>query len=98
MKVRQDPPAANGISGTKGGERPRNHSEISGSYGYGHDRLRGIMILFYGTGGVPGGGEIPMDPIRYRASDDFPIVHIRVSSKDQNKDRQLVAMWNKVYR
>ena len=34
MKVRQDPPAANGISGTKGGERPRNHSEISGSYGY----------------------------------------------------------------
>lgn len=21
------------------------------------------MILFYGTGGVPGGGEIPMDPI-----------------------------------
>ena len=40
MKVRQDPPAANGISGTKGGERPRNHSEISGSYGYGHDRLR----------------------------------------------------------
>ena len=25
------------------------------------------MILFYGTGGVPGGGEIPMDPIRYRA-------------------------------
>ena len=29
------------------------------------------MILFYGTGGVPGGGEIPMDPIRYRASDDF---------------------------
>ena len=56
------------------------------------------MILFYGTGGVPGGGEIPMDPIRYRASDDFPIVHIRVSSKDQNKDRQLVAMRNKVYR
>lgn len=56
------------------------------------------MILFYGTGGVPGGGEIPMDPIRYRASDDFPIVHIRVSSKDQNEDRQLVAMWNKVYR
>ena len=40
MKVRHDPPAANGISGTKGGERPRNHSEISGSYGYGHDRLR----------------------------------------------------------
>ena len=40
MKVRQDPPAANGISGTQGGERPRNHSEISGSYGYGHDRLR----------------------------------------------------------
>ena len=40
MKVRQDPPAANGISGTKGGERPRNHSEISGSYGYGHDRLK----------------------------------------------------------
>ena len=36
MKVRQDPPAANGISGTKGGERPRNHSEISGSYGYTH--------------------------------------------------------------
>ena len=71
MKVRQDPPAANGISGTKGGERPRNHSEISGSYGYGHDRLRGIMILFYGTGGVPGGGEIPMNPIRYRASVDF---------------------------
>lgn len=29
------------------------------------------MILFYGTGGVPGGGEIPMDPIRYRASDDY---------------------------
>lgn len=29
------------------------------------------MILLYGTGGVPGGGEIPMDPIRYRASDDF---------------------------
>lgn len=27
------------------------------------------MILFYGTGGVPGGGEIPMDPIRYRASE-----------------------------
>lgn len=25
MKVRQDPPAANGISGTQGGERPRNH-------------------------------------------------------------------------
>lgn len=43
-------------------------------------------------------GEIPMDPIRYRASDDFPIVHIRVSSQDQNEDRQLVAMWNKVYR
>ncbi len=39
-----------------------------------------------------------MDPIRYRASDDFSIVHIRVSNKDQNEDRQLVAMWNKVYR
>ncbi len=56
------------------------------------------MILLYGAGGEPGRDEIPMDPIRYRASDDFPIVHIRVSSKDQNKDRQLVAMWNKVYR
>ena len=33
-----------------------------------------------------------MDQIRYRASDDFPIVHIRVSSKDQNEDRQLVAL------
>lgn len=49
MKVRQDPPAANGISGTKGGERPRNHSEISGSYGYGHDRLR-VRPLFADTG------------------------------------------------
>ena len=39
-KVRQDPPAAKGISGTQGGERPRNHSEISGSYGQGDDRLR----------------------------------------------------------
>ena len=29
------------------------------------------MILPYGAGGVPGRGEIPMDPIRYRASDDF---------------------------
>ena len=56
------------------------------------------MILLYGAGGEPGRGEIPMDPIRYRASDDFPIVHTRVSSKDQNEDRQLVAMWNKVYR
>lgn len=46
MKVRQDPPAANGISGTKGGERPRNHSEISGSYGYGHDRLKGDIFDF----------------------------------------------------
>ena len=56
------------------------------------------MILLYGAGGEPGRGEIPMDPIRYRAFDDFPIVHIRVSSKDQNEDRKLVAMWNKVYR
>ena len=31
----------------------------------------GYNDTFYGTGGVPGGGEIPMDPIRYRASDDF---------------------------
>ena len=31
----------------------------------------GIMILLYGAGGEPGRGEIPMDPIRYRASDDF---------------------------
>ena len=29
------------------------------------------MILLYGAGGEPGRGEIPMDPIRYRASDDF---------------------------
>ena len=56
------------------------------------------MILLYGAGGEPGRGEIPMDPIRYRASGDFPIVHIRVSNKDQTEDRQLVAMWNKVYR
>lgn len=26
------------------------------------------------------------------------LLHIRVSSKDQSEDRQLVAMWNKVYR
>ena len=31
----------------------------------------GLMILLYGAGGEPGRGEIPMDPIRYRASDDF---------------------------
>lgn len=61
-------------------------------------KATGLKILLYGAGGEPGRDEIPMDPIRYRASDDFPIVHIRVSSKDQNKDRQLVAMWNKVYR
>ena len=29
------------------------------------------MILLYGAGGGPGRGEIPMDPIRYRASDVF---------------------------
>ena len=29
------------------------------------------MILLYGAGGEPGRGEIPVDPIRYRASDDF---------------------------
>ena len=29
------------------------------------------MILLYGAGGEPGRGEIPMDPIRYRASDAF---------------------------
>ena len=29
------------------------------------------MILLYGAGGEPGRGEIPMDPIRYRASDVF---------------------------
>ena len=29
------------------------------------------MILLYGAGGGPGRGEIPMDPIRYRASDAF---------------------------
>ena len=29
------------------------------------------MILLYGAGGEPGRGEIPVDLIRYRASDDF---------------------------
>ena len=29
------------------------------------------MILLYGAGGGPGRGEIPMDPMRYRASDAF---------------------------
>lgn len=48
MKVRQDPPAANGISGTQSGERPRNHSEISDSYGYGHDRLKDCRYKVYG--------------------------------------------------
>lgn len=33
--------------------------------------MQGIMILLYGAGGEPGRGEIPMDPIRYRASDVF---------------------------
>ena len=33
--------------------------------------VRMIMILLYGAGGEPGRGEIPMDLIRYRASDDF---------------------------
>lgn len=33
--------------------------------------VRMIMILLYGAGGVPGRDEIPMDPNRYRASDDF---------------------------
>ena len=32
------------------------------------------MILLYGAGGEPGRGEIPMDPIRNRASDVFPSV------------------------
>ena len=30
------------------------------------------MILFYGTGGVPGGGEMPMEQVRYLPLDDFP--------------------------
>ncbi len=38
------------------------------------------MILLYGAGGGPGRGEIPMDPIRNRASDDFPL-HVGVEDK-----------------
>lgn len=97
MKVRQDPPATPGYNGKQGGERFRTILKYPTAMDMAMKRYR-AMILPYGAGGEPGRGEIPMDPIRYRASDDFPIVHIRVSSKDQNEDRQLVAMWNKVYR
>ena len=31
------------------------------------------MILLYGAGGGPGRGGRPMDSIRSRASDDFPL-------------------------
>ena len=41
------------------------------------------MILLYGAGGEPGRGEIPMDPIRYRASDDFPIVHTCIKQRSE---------------
>ena len=35
--------------------------------------VRMIMILLYGAGGGPGRGGRPMDSIRSRASDDFPL-------------------------
>ena len=51
------------------------------------------MILLYGAGGEPGRGEIPMDPIRYRASDDF-LLHVgcrgQITCTDQSpKPRDL---------
>ena len=52
------------------------------------------MILLYGAGGEPGRGEIPMDPIRYRASDDFPIVHVgcrgQITCTDQSQKNKNV--------
>ena len=48
------------------------------------------MILFYGTGGVPGGGEIPMDPIRYRASDDFLLL-----GADRPAEGRTAGLWRR---
>ena len=39
----------------------------------GEDGSVRTMILLYGAGGGPGRGEKPMDSIRSRASDDFPL-------------------------
>ena len=35
--------------------------------------VRMIMILLYGAGGEPGRGETPMESVRSRSPDDFPI-------------------------
>ena len=71
-KVRQDPPAAYGISGTQGGERPRNRFRNIRLPRIRRWQAQVIMILLYGAGGEPGRGETPMDPTRNWASDDFP--------------------------
>ena len=70
MKVRQDPPAHPGYNGKQGGERFRTILKYPIATDMAMTGLR-TMILPYGAGGEPGRGEIPMDPIRYRASDDF---------------------------
>ncbi len=45
------------------------------------------MILPYGAGGVPGRGEVPMDPIRYRA-----IGRLMTSSCPAQTERLRVAL------
>ena len=36
-------------------------------------RVRMIMILLYGAGGVPGRGEIPMNTVQHTVSRVFPV-------------------------
>ena len=51
--------------------------------------MQGIMILLYGAGGEPGRGEIPMDPIRYRASDVFLFA---LGGSRKNKVQRLIQI------
>ena len=36
-------------------------------------RVRMIMILLYGAGGVPGRGEIPMNTVQHTVTQVFPV-------------------------
>ena len=62
MKVRQEPPARKGYYGKQGGQRFRTILKYPIATDKAMKRFRD-MILLYGAGGVPGGGEIPMSSV-----------------------------------
>ena len=91
MKVRHDPPAHPGDNGKQGGERFRAIQKYPPATDMATKRSRDNDTL-YGAGGEPGRGEIPMDPIRYRASDDF-LFCILGSRKNEMQRRKPQTMF-----